>query len=158
MTESAQQERRIGILTVVLVLMVVVLFWILHPHLPFSSDGRETAREEKIKSTLKSIRPLDGDHLGEIHTLDFSGGNVWVTRTNSTMSLCTALEAHYKEEFARHGFTYTGTQEASARAARSISFSSEDYGASLSCTEKPKGSLMGSYKTYLIVMWSKSHA
>lgn len=159
MTESAQQERRIGILTVILVLFVVALFWMLYPQKwPFSSNQREdSSREAKIKSRLESIRPPDGDHLGEIQTLNFSSGYLAVTRANSTMSLCAALEAHYKEEFARHGFTYTGTREASQTADRSLSFFSQDYGASLSCTE-PRNSLMGSYKTYLVVMWLKSRA
>ncbi len=155
--DFASKERRIGFLTVILVLLVVAGFWILHPHLPFSSDGRAARREERIKSTLASIRPIEGDHLGEIQAGSFPNGTSLATRTDSTMSLCAALEAHYKEEFARHGFTYTGTQEASPTVGRSISFSSRDYDASLSCTEKPKDSLMGSYKTYLIVMMSKSH-
>jgi hypothetical protein len=149
--DRARQERRIGILVVVLVLLVVVLFWMLHPHLPFSSYGHEA----RIKSTLESIHPLGDDHLGAIQTVNLSSGDLWVTRTNSTMSLCTALEAHYKEEFARHGFTYTGTREASETAGRLLSFSSQDYGASLSCTE-PENSLMGSYKTYRISMWPNS--
>lgn len=154
--DRARQERRIDILVVLIVLLTVVLFWILHPQLPFSSYGREAnSPKDRIKSTLESIHPLDGDHLGEIQIVNLSSGDLWVTRTNSTMSLCTALEAHYKEEFARHGFTYTGTREASATAERSISFSSQDYGASLSCTE-PEHSLMGSYKTYRISMWPNS--
>lgn len=154
--DPARQERRIGIVVVILVLLAVVFFWVLHPHLPFSSYGRAASREERIKSTLASIRALEGDHLGEIQIINFPSGDIWVTRTNSTMSLCAALEAHYKEEFARHGFTYTGTREASPTAERMLSFSSPDYDARLSCTE-PKDSLMGSYKLYRIIMWSRSH-
>ena len=161
--DPAQQERRIGILTVILALLVVVVFWMLYPHKwPFSSEGRGArpgteAREARAKTTLENIRPLPGDEPGRIETLNFPGTNqLAVTGIYSTKSDCATLEAHYKEEFAKHGFTYAGTDESStnesSRTKRgALSFSSRDYGATLSCTETA-----GSIRPYFIIMWSKA--
>ena len=145
--DPARQERRIGIIVVILVLLAVVFFWMLHPHnLPFSSY----VREARLKRTLESIHQPAGDAPGKIQTTTFPGANfLSVMGVYSTKSDCATVEAHYKQEFARHGFTYTETTEVSKTQGRSLSFSSRDYDASLGWVDKTKG-------IYFISMWSNS--
>jgi hypothetical protein len=146
---AAQQERRIGILTVVVVLLVVAAFWMLYtPKMPFASY----VREAKFKRELANIRPPASDEPGNIQAFTFRETNLTtVVGSYSTKSDCSAIEAHYKEEFPRHGFIYLGTKEASKTQARSLSFSSQDSEASMSCTE----TVAGSSRSYLIIMQTK---
>jgi hypothetical protein len=158
--DPAQQERRIGILTVILALLVVVVFWMLYPHKwPFSSEGRgdapgTEAREAELKKALEDIPPPPGDEPGRLETLHFPGTDrLAVTGIYSTKSGCASLETHYKEEFARRGFTFTGTQQPSNNVDRALSFSSPNYDARLTCTNTA-----GSFRPYFIVIWSNAGA
>jgi hypothetical protein len=168
--ESAQQERRIGILTVLFVLLVVAAFWTLYPQKwPFRSEGSEAepgldAGTARAKSMLESFQQLPGDDPGKIGPLRFGQRSIsMVMGSYATKSDCGTLELHYKEEFAKHGFTYTGTNdsfgnessgnESSRTKRRSLSFSSQVYIARLSCTDTE-----GLFRPYFIIMWSKPRA
>jgi hypothetical protein len=119
----------------------------LYPHKsPFSKERRVG----QLKSTLESIQPPTGDEPGKITTLP---GNevklLGVIGAYTTKFDCATLEAHYKEEFAKHGFSYTEKAIASSKTGKSISFTSRDYNATLNCTE-----ISGPSRPYLIIIWS----
>lgn len=167
--DPAQRERRIGILVVILVLLIVVLFWMLHPHkLPFSTEQRETKtppgtegktpsieeRKAALKKTLESIRPPAGDQLGKIRYFNGPDGDIsGVMVDYSTKANCAALGPHYKKEFAKQGFTYTGKKDDSDENSSTFLFSSRDYIADVGCPASK-----GPIRQYVIIMWSKSHA
>jgi hypothetical protein len=158
--DPAQQERRIGILSVVFVLLVVAVFWTLYPQKwPFRSEESKVesateAREAELKKALENIPPLPGDQPGRLETLHFPGmDRAAVTGIYSTRSDCATLEAHYKEEFSRHGLVFTGTQPSSNTGSRALSFSSPNYDATLSCTDTA-----GYTRPYFIIMWSNPRA
>lgn len=147
--DRAQRERRIGIVVVILVLLAVVFFWMLHPHnSPFSSYVREV----RLKRALGNIHQPAGDAPGSIKIFFFPRGPTTMVAAGTyfTKSDCATVETYYKQEFARHGFTYTGTNEVSKTLGRVLSFSSYDYDASLSCDDKMKS-------LYAITMWPNAH-
>lgn len=156
--DQARRERRIGILSMVLVLLIVAAFWMLYPQKwPFRSKERiepgTEAREAELKKTLEDIPPPPGDEPGRLETLHFPGTDrLAVTGIYSTRSGCAGLEAHYKKEFARRDFTFTGTQQTSNNIDRALSFSSPNYDARLTCTNTA-----GSFRQYFIVIWSKAN-
>jgi hypothetical protein len=163
-TESPQQERRIGILTVILVLLVVVLFWMLYPHKwPFRGNERGAepgtdSRTVQLKKKLEAIQPLAGDEPGKIRSLPSNVRLSAVIGSYATKSDCATVETHYREEFAKLGLAYTPASEPSPDGSsqtrrRALSFSSSGYGASLSCSETE-----GSSRRYVIVMWSNARA
>ena len=156
--DRVRQERRINILVGNLVLLAVVLFWILNPQKwRFRSEERKTApgteaREAELKKALEDIPPPPGDEPGRLETLHFPGTDrLAVTGIYSTKSGCAGLEAHYKEEFARRGFTFTDTQLSSNNIDNALSFSSPNYDARLTCTNTA-----GSFRQYFIVIWSRT--
>lgn len=161
--DPAQQERRIGILTVILVLLVVMAFWMLYPHKwPFRTEAHEDepgmdAQTVKLKTTLEGIPLLAGDDPGTVRPLPLNQANLSaVLGRYATKFDCATLEAHYKEEFVKRGFTYSGTNESSKSGPANtkrpmLSFSSPDFGATLSCTE-----MEGPFRPYRIILWAKT--
>lgn len=146
--DRARRERRIGILVVILVLLAVVLFWMVYPHNSLYSSYRRNAR---LKKALENIHQPAGDDPGTIEITSLPGTNILSARgAYSSKSDCATVEARYKQEFARQGFTYSDTKTES----RSLFFTSRDYGASMVCSERYDK--MGSL--YVISMWPNSHA
>jgi hypothetical protein len=156
--DRALQERRVSILPVVFALLAVAAFWMLYPQKwPFRAERPKAgpgadAREAELKKRLENIQPLTGDGSGRIETIHFPGTDrLAATAIYSTKFDCARLEAHYKEEFARHGFTFTGIEQSSETGNRALSFSSPDYDATLSCTDTA-----GASRPYFIFMWSNA--
>jgi hypothetical protein len=123
------------------VLVVVCVWWAVF--VPQIKQYEIHKREAKLKETLQAIMPPAGTRTGSVTTdhLTVGGGYnvVLLTATGvySTTSDCESVKSHYKEGFARHGFTLR-TQGKDARVdPNGISFSTPDCDASVHCTALP---------------------
>jgi hypothetical protein len=127
--DPARKQRRNGILIVIAVLVVVGAFWIVF--VPHTKLYRAYKSESKIKERLQTIKPPAAARLVEINT-SHVGGWPMATGMYSTESDSDSMKTHYKEEFARHGFTFKTEDLDPKYGTKSIYFSSSEYDADLS--------------------------
>jgi hypothetical protein len=147
--DPIRQQRRNGISVVVAVFVVVGAFWIVF--VPHTKLYRAYKNESKTKEKLQTIKPPAGARLGEIRTSHIAG---WPMATGmySTESDCNSVTTYYKEEFARHGFTFKDEGRDSKAETKSVSFSALGYDAGLSCFP-PRGRTLD----YMIILnWTSS--
>ena len=125
--EPASKQRRTGILIVIAVLVVVCGWWA--SFVPLSKQYRMYKREIKLRETLLGIKPPVGTKVKSItswHLEDIEAAS----GSYSIDSNFDIVEAHYKQEFPRHGFVYQ--KEDSTQEVRTSVFCAPDYEAVLS--------------------------
>jgi hypothetical protein len=147
----AKRNRRIGALSVVSALTVVLIWWtVIVPRTP---QYKAYKREARLKATLGNLAPPTGSQLVNVWIVPMSDRDRRYSvamGSYTTKSPCATVEAHYKAEFVKHGFVYKGEETAAMTHGRQLSFSSQDYDATLSCPERDRIQL------YFITMSSKT--
>ena len=132
----AKRNRRIGALSVVSALTVVLIWWtVIAPRTP---QYKAYAREARLKATLGKLAPPTGSRLVNVWIIpmvDRDRRYAIAMGSYTTKSPCATVEAHYKAEFVKHGFAYEGEEAAANTHGRQLSFSSQDYDATLNCSE-----------------------
>src|SRR5258708_26728818 len=107
--DPVNKQRRNGILVVAAVLVVVCVWWMVF--VPYARRYKADKSEAKLKETIQAIMPLAGARTHSVTTERLTVGRgynvVLLTARGiySTTSDCASVKNHYKEEFARHGFT-----------------------------------------------------
>lgn len=147
--DPLRKQRRNGIPIVMAVLVVVGAFWIVF--VPHTKLYRAYKSESKIKGKLQTIKPPAAARLIEISTSHVAG---WPMATGmySTESDCDSVKTYYKEEFARHGFTFKTEDLDPKYGTKSVYFSSPEYNAGLSFFP-PRGRTLD----YMIILnWTNS--
>jgi hypothetical protein len=127
------KRHRNGTLVVIGALVLVIGFWVDRaPHLHFY-------RMYRMKQSMRSLRlPPQSRLLGidDFNTLEVRG----LASIDSIMGIystnvdCAVVNAHYKAEFPRQGFSYVNEHTASGTESAQLKFSSPGFSASLSCT------------------------
>jgi len=147
--DPARTQRRNGILIVIAVLVVVCAFWIVF--VPHTKPYRAYKSESKIKEKLQTIKTPAAARLVEINT-SHVGGWPMATGMYSTESDSDSVKTYYKEEFARHGFTFKTEDLDPKNGTKSVYFSSSEYDADLSFFP-PRGRTLD----YMIILnWTNS--
>jgi hypothetical protein len=146
-----RKVRLSGIMSVVTALAVVFVWWVLI--VPHTTRYKDYMEERQMKARLKTITPPADARLTDIQILRWRDPNL--PHMTSAMALyssksdCSAVEAYYKEEFAKHGFVYSGEIAESKKQSRALSFSATDYTAQLSCSNSQTPPQL-----YEIILWS----
>ncbi|HEY1527375.1 MAG TPA: hypothetical protein VGH51_14160 [Candidatus Angelobacter sp.] len=128
-----RKNRRVVILTGILVLLVVIAFCMF---LPPSRAFRTDRHERELERKLEAIKPPAGVRILRIATHHDQDG-VWGTASYTTTTGFEETKAYYAKEFTRNGFVYKSEE---AQKLLSVRFCSPDYGAVLNPIMKSDGS------------------
>ena len=142
--EPASKQRRSGILIVIAVLAVVGAFWVFF--VPHTKLYRAYKDQAKVKEKLQTVKPPAGARIVEIRT-SYVAGWPEATGTYSAESDCDSVKMYYKDEFARHGFTFRDEDQNSKSETKFVFFSAPGYDAGLSCFP-PRGRTLD----YMIIL------
>jgi hypothetical protein len=127
------KNRRVVILTGILVLLVVIAFrMFIPPSWAFRTDRHERELERK----LEAIKPPAGVRVLRIATHRDQDG-VWGTAVYTANTGFEETKTYYVKEFTRNGFVYKSEE---AQKLLPVRFCSPDYGAVLSPIAKSDGS------------------
>ena len=101
--DPVRKERRVGVTSVVAVLIVVVVFWFFM--LPRSSWYQTYKLEAPAKHKMRELRPPTG-----VETVSVNSGHIGdlvdVTAMYQTDLKFEAIKSHYMREMPLHGFTF----------------------------------------------------
>lgn len=147
--ELESKQRRNGILIVIAVLVAVCGWWTIF--VPHTKQYRAYKSESEIKGKLQTVQPPVGARLVEISTSHIAGWPM-ATGTYSSDSDCNTVKTYYKDEFARHGFTFRDEKLNSKSETKFVFFSAPGYDAGLSCFS-PGGR---SFEYMIILNWTDS--
>lgn len=126
------KKQKNGVLVVTGALVLVIAFWI------FQAPHFHLYRTYRLKHKLRNLSlPAETKLLdiNDINTVDLPGGLVidGVIGVYSTNVDCDIVNTHYRQEFARQGFSYVNEHHASGPESAALRFSSSEFSASLSC-------------------------
>jgi hypothetical protein len=127
-----RKNRRVVILTGILVLLLVIAF---RMFLPPSWAFRIDRHERELKRNLEAIKPPAGVQVLRIATHHDQDG-VWGTAFYTANTGFEETKEYYVKEFTRNGFVYKSEE---AQKLLSVRFCSPDYGAVLSQITKSDG-------------------
>ena len=103
MDSSQRKERRIGVASILAVLLVVVVFWVFM--LPRNSLYQTYKLEAPAKRKLRELRPPTGAETLLVNP-GHTGDLVYVTAVYQTNLKFEAIKSHYMKEMPFHGFTF----------------------------------------------------
>ncbi|HEV7552036.1 MAG TPA: hypothetical protein VGP65_10140 [Candidatus Angelobacter sp.] len=147
--DQPSKQRRTGVLILIAVLLVVCAWWAIFA--PHTKRYRAYKSESKIKEKLQTVKLPAGARLVEI-SASHAAGWPMATGAYSTESDCDSVKTYYKEEFARHGFTFRDEDQKSKSETKFVFFSAPGYDAGLSCFP-PRGRSLD----YMIILnWTNS--
>ena len=128
-----RQQRRIGVLVVVLCLLIVVLWRMYGPVKEAYMETHEAhKRKAAIEQALKEITPPANTKI-TIWAAEGPHGLV-ALGTYWTRLDCTDVLSHYSKEFPKHGYTLHQMGDLDPQNPR-LSFSAPDYNAWLKCVQ-----------------------
>jgi hypothetical protein len=124
-----RRQQRIGILTVILCLLVVVVWRMYSPDMKTYRMGK---REAKLKQAMLAVNPPSQAKVISIQTYHLNE-HLWGIGLYSYDSDFDKVQDYYVQEFGRHGFTYGGEKNRQS-SSRAYQFCATEYNAILSRT------------------------
>jgi len=134
--EATLKQRRIGALSIIAALALVCAFWA--SSIPQSAIYKNYKQDQKLKEMLRSIKPPEGTRNFKIDTIrnNFEGKSFpMVFGDFSTDLTCEQVKAHYKAEFARHGFAFNDKDGNDGENISNFYFSNAEHNATVGCQE-----------------------